>query len=141
MARALLLNELRRRSAQFAIECRDAVAGERQEVQSCIRDLVQVYGITKSKAALYEYRARRTPIGTLGYLDTLVPGRGLIEMKSAGNELAPAEKQFPDCIDDLTKFEAPRMASKSDFRHFRLPGLNAEYSQQPSVHPKRSSLN
>ena len=126
MAKPLSLNEIRRRSAQFVVEWRDAPGDERQEAQSFIRDLLQIYGITKTKAALYEYRARRSSTGNQGYIDALIPGLCLIEMKSAGKDLAAAEQQAIDYIDDLAEIEAPRFVLTSDFRRFRLLDLHAE---------------
>ena len=123
MAKPLSLNEIRRRSAQFAVEWRDTPGDERQEAQSFIRDLLRVYGITKTKAALYEYRARRSSTGNQGYIDALIPGLCLIEMKSAGKDLAAAERQATDYIDDLTKIEAPRgLMHDQVSAWFRPPG-------------------
>jgi len=129
MAKPLSLNEIRRRSAQFVVDWRDAPGEERQEANSFIRDLLQVYGITKTKAALYEYRARRSSTGSQGYIDALIPGLCLIEMKSAGKDLAAAEQQAIDYIDALPEVEAPRFVLTSDFRRFRLLDLHADYPQ------------
>ena len=74
MAKSLSLNEIRRRSAQFVVEWRESPGDERQDGQSFIRDLLQVYGITATKAALYEKRAKRSSTGGRGYIDALVPG-------------------------------------------------------------------
>lgn len=136
MAKPLSLNEIRRRSAQFVVEWRDAPGDERQEAQSFIRDLLQVYGITKTKAALYEYRARRSSTGNQGYIDALIPGLCLIEMKSAGKDLAVAEQQAIDYIDDLAEIEAPRFVLTSDFRSFRLLDLHSD-----DLRPSEFSLN
>ncbi|WP_205750641.1 type IIL restriction-modification enzyme MmeI [Brachybacterium sp. SGAir0954] len=93
MAKSLSLNEIRRRSAQFAIEWRDSPGDERQSEQSFIRDLLQVYDITATKAALYEKRAKRSSTGGRGYIDALVPGLCAIEMKSTGKDLEAAVAQ------------------------------------------------
>ena len=45
MAKALSLNEIRRRAAQFVVEWRDEPGDERQQAQSFIRDLLRVFGI------------------------------------------------------------------------------------------------
>lgn len=87
MAKALSLNEIRRRAAQFVVDWRDEPGDERQQAQSFIRDLLRVFGITSTKAALYEKRAKRSSTGHRGYIDALVPGLCAIEMKSAGKDL------------------------------------------------------
>ena len=74
MAKALSLNEIRRRAAQFVVEWRDEPGDERQQAQSFIRDLLRVFGITSTKAALYEKRAKRSSTGHRGYIDALSDG-------------------------------------------------------------------
>ena len=102
------LNEIRSRAAQFAKNWKDAEGYERGEAQSFVRDLLAVYGITETRAALYEFRAQRSSSGNRGYIDALVPGVAAIEMKSAGHDLAEAEKQAVDYLDSLTDAEMPR---------------------------------
>ncbi|MGO3309106.1 MAG: DNA methyltransferase [Brevibacterium aurantiacum] len=125
MAKALSLNEIRRRAAQFVVDWRDEPGDERQQAQSFIRDLLRVFGITSTKAALYEKRAKRSSTGHRGYIDALVPGLCAIEMKSAGKDLEVAERQALDYIDDLTDVETPRWVISSDFTQFRILDLNA----------------
>lgn len=125
MTKALALNEIRRRGAQFALDWRDSPGDERQDGQSFVRDLLQVFGITATKAALYEKRAKRSSTGGRGYIDALVPGLCAIEMKSAGKDLGDAVSQAMDYIDDLTDAEAPRYVIASDFRQFRVLDLLA----------------
>ena len=125
MAKALSLNEIRRRAAQFVVEWRDEPGDERQQAQSFIRDLLRVFGITSTKAALYEKRAKRSSTGHRGYIDALVPGLCAIEMKSAGKDLEVAERQALDYIDDLTDVETPRWVISSDFTQFRILDLKA----------------
>ncbi|GLI32534.1 MULTISPECIES: class I SAM-dependent DNA methyltransferase [Brachybacterium] len=125
MAKALSLNEIRRRAAQFVVDWRDEPGDERQQAQSFIRDLLRVFGITSTKAALYEKRAKRSSTGHRGYIDALVPGLCAIEMKSAGKDLEVAERQALDYIDDLTDVETPRWVISSNFTQFRVLDLQA----------------
>ncbi|GAB4097669.1 N-6 DNA methylase [Brachybacterium horti] len=125
MAKSLSLNEIRRRGAQFAIEWRDSPGDERQSGQSFIRDLLQVYGITATKAALYEKRAKRSSTGGRGYIDALVPGLCAIEMKSTGKDLEAAVAQALDYLDDLPDAETPRFVIASDFSRFRVLDIEA----------------
>lgn len=129
MAKSLSLNEIRRRSTQFAVEWRDSPGDERQDGQSFIRDLLQVYGITATKAALYEKRAKRSSTGGRGYIDALVPGLCAIEMKSAGKDLDAAISQALDYIDDLTDAETPRYIIASDFQNLRVLDIQGPEGQ------------
>lgn len=126
MTKALSLNEIRRRAAQFVVDWRDEPGDERQQAQSFVGDLLRTFGITGTKAALYEKRAKRSSTGHRGYIDALVPGLCLIEMKSAGKDLAVAERQALDYVDDLPDVEAPRWIITSDFHSFRVLDLKAE---------------
>lgn len=105
---------------------RDAEGYERGEAQSFVRDLLRVFGITRSTAAVYEKRAQRASTGGQGYIDALISGTALIEMKSAGADLAKAEAQALDYIESLTEHESPDFVITSDFRNFRLLDLTAD---------------
>ena len=133
MAKSLSLNEIRRRSAQFVVEWRESPGDERQDGQSFIRDLLQVYGITATKAALYEKRAKRTSTAGRGYIDALVPGLCAIEMKSAGKDLDAAISQALDYIGDLTDAETPRYIIASDFRNLRVLDIQAPDGQDLQI--------
>ncbi|GAA1348133.1 DNA methyltransferase [Falsarthrobacter nasiphocae] len=126
MSKTLSLNEIRSRAVAFHHEWKGEPGEERQQAQSFVRDLLHVFGVTGTKAALYEKRARRSSTGSGGYIDALVPGLCLIEMKSAGKDLAAAERQALDYIDDLSDAEAPRWVITCDFHTFRILDLHAE---------------
>lgn len=125
MAKAPSLNEIRTRAARFTRDWRDAAGYERGEAQTFVRDLLGVYGITASRAGLYEVRVQRASSGRRGYIDALVPGVAAIEMKSAGKDLLEAEKQALDYLDDLNDREMPRWVITSDFRRIRILDLQA----------------
>lgn len=125
MARSLSMNEIRKRAGRFASSWKDEPGEERQQAQSFVRDLLGVYGITETKAAAYEYRARRASTGGRGYIDALIPGLCLIEMKSAGEDLELAESQALDYIGDLADAEAPRWVVTSDFKRVRVLDLHS----------------
>lgn len=126
MTKPLSLNEIRSRGAQFALDWKDNPGDERQDAQSFVRDLLKVYGVTATRAALYEKRAKRTSTASQGYIDALVPGQLLVEMKSTGKDLIKAERQALDYIDDLADAEQPRYVLTSDFHRFRLLDLTAD---------------
>ena len=126
MAKALSLAEIRTRSSGFVVDWRGEPGEERQQAQSFIRDLLTVFGITKTKAGLYEKRAQRSSTGRQGYIDALIPGLCLIEMKSAGKDLLKAERQALDYVDGLSEIESPRWVVTSNFHNFRVLDLHAE---------------
>lgn len=123
------LNEIRKRAAKFTAEWRLERGEEKQQAQSFVRDLLMVYGMTDRKAALYEKRAKRSSTGSKGYIDALVPGLCIIEMKSSGADLVAAEQQAMDYMDDLTEAESPRWVITSDFHHFRIRDIEAPDGQ------------
>lgn len=124
--KSLSMNEIRARAAQFTRDWQNEPGDERQQAQSFVRDLLGVYGITQTRAAFYEKRVKRSSTGSRGYIDALIPGLALIEMKSAGKDLVEAEQQALDYIDDLPDPEVPRWVITSDFRRLRLLDLHAE---------------
>lgn len=124
MATALSLNEIRRRCSKVVAEWQDEPGEERQQAQGFVRDLLQAYGITKTKAAMYERRAQRASTGGRGYIDALLPGLCLIEMKSHGRDLDAAEDQAIDYIESLPEIEQPRFVITSDFHTVRVLDLH-----------------
>ena len=126
MPKALSLNEIRSRCAAFAAEWRRHEGYERGEGQEFIRELLSAYGLPRTRAALYERRAQRSSTGGRGFIDALIPGLTVIEMKSAGEDLEKAEEQALDYLDGLSEAEYPRYVISCDFTKFRVLDLAAE---------------
>lgn len=133
MAKPISLDEIRKRSVRFAAEWRTEPGEERQQAHQFVADLLSVYGITRQKAALYEKRAKRSSTGRVGYIDALLPGLCIIEMKSRGADLTEAERQALDYMNDLTENEMPRYVVTSDFVTFRILDLEAEDGQDTTT--------
>lgn len=131
MAKSLTLNEIRKRAAAFSSSWKDEPGDERQQAQTFVRELLNVYGVSEARAAFYEHRVKRTSTGNRGYIDALIPGLLVVEMKSSGKDLAAAEAQALDYIDDLPDPELPRWILSSDFRKFRLLDLRATREDGP----------
>jgi len=129
--KSLTMNEIRKRAVALTRNWADEPGDERQQAQSFVRDLLHVYGVTETRAAFYERRVKRSSTGTRGYIDALIPGLIVIEMKSAGKDLVAAERQALDYIDDLPDPELPRWVLSSDFHHFRLIDLHAPRDTPP----------
>ena len=126
MAKPLSLAEIRKRSVAFVRDWREEPGAEKQQAHQFVADLLKVYGLSESKAALYEKRARRSSTGRGGYIDALVPGLCAIEMKSKGADLEAAEQQALDYLDDLSEAEMPRWVITSDFATIRLLELSPD---------------
>ncbi|MFJ6044499.1 type IIL restriction-modification enzyme MmeI [Brachybacterium paraconglomeratum] len=129
----LVLPDIRSRAGAFVAQWRNVEGYERGEAQSFVRDLLQVFGITRSTAAVYERRAQRASTGKRGYIDALISGTALIEMKSAGENLERAEAQALDYIESLTVHERPDFVVTSDFKFFRLLNLTTEPGEESVV--------
>ena len=132
MPATLSLNAIRKNCAKFAHEWSDCVGDEKQEGHEFMRELMQCFGITKRKAISYERRSNRASTGRQGYIDALIPGKALIEMKSAGKDLDKAEEQALDYIHDLADVETPRLLIISDFRRIRIVDLDSEMATDGS---------
>lgn len=126
MEKGLSLNEIRTRAAQLVIDWRDAKGDEKQEDQTFIRELLNVFGVSETRAAFYQKRVQRSSTGNQGYIDALIPGLVLIEMKSTGKNLGLAEIQALDYIQHLEEAEVPRYILTSDFKRFRLLDLHGQ---------------
>jgi len=117
------MNAIRERCVKFAYDWSDCVGDEKQDGHEFMRELMKCFGITKRKAISYERRSNRASTGRQGYIDALIPGKALIEMKSAGKDLDKAEEQALDYIHDLADVETPRLLIISDFRRIRILDL------------------
>lgn len=127
MSQKLLVpSDIRARVSAFVAEWRDADGYERGEAQGFVRDLLSAFGVSGRTAAFYEKKAQRSSTGRRGFIDALMPGRAIIEMKSAGESLEKAEAQALDYMDGLSEDEKPDYVITSDFKRFRLLSFLAE---------------
>lgn len=133
MAKPLVLADMRERAGQFVAAWRDAEGYERGEAQEFVRELLAIFGISGRTAASYEYRAQRASTGGHGFIDALISGTAIIEMKSAGRDLAKAEQQALDYMDDLKHAEKPDFIITSDFKRFRILDLTATAAEDPRI--------
>ncbi|MGL5406860.1 MAG: DNA methyltransferase [Propionibacteriaceae bacterium] len=123
--KSLVLADIRRRAEQFVAAWKDEPGEEKQQAQTFIRDFLAIFGISEKTAALYEKRAKRSSTGYHGYIDALISGVALFEMKSAGKDLSRAEQQGLDYLESLSEHERPHTIISSDFKTFRVLDLLA----------------
>ncbi len=140
MPATLSLNAIRKNCAKFAHEWSDCVGDEKQDGHEFMRELMQCFGITKRKAISYERRSNRASTGRQGYIDALIPGKALIEMKSAGKNLDEAEEQALDYIHDLADVETPRLLIISDFRRIRIVDLDHDMTTDNGIDSGRTEF-
>ena len=133
MPATLSINAIRERCVKFAYDWSDCVGDEKQDGHEFMRELMKCFGITKRKAISYERRSNRASTGRQGYIDALIPGKALIEMKSAGKDLNKAEEQALDYIHDLADVETPRLLIISDFRRIRIVDLGNDMTTTDGI--------
>ena len=133
MPATLSINAIRERCVKFAYDWSDCVGDEKQDGHEFMRELMKCFGITKRKAISYERRSNRASTGRQGYIDALIPGKALIEMKSAGKDLDKAEEQALDYIHDLADVETPRLLIISDFRRIRIVDLGNDVTTTDGI--------
>ena len=140
MPATLSINAIRERCVKFAYDWSDCVGDEKQDGHEFMRELMKCFGITKRKAISYERRSNRASTGRQGYIDALIPGKALIEMKSAGKDLNKAEEQALDYIHDLADVETPRLLIISDFRRIRIVDLGNDMTTTDGIDSGRTEF-
>lgn len=125
MAKPLTLDAIRHRCARFVADWRGSEGYERGEAHDFMRELLGAYGISGRRAASYEKRVTRASTGREGFIDALVPGLVVIEMKGRGKDLDAAEDQALDYVRSLPDPEQLRFVITSNFDEFRVLDIEA----------------
>ena len=123
-------NEVRDRAIRFS---RDPVhthaRSERAEKQTFWNDFFEVFGLRRALMASFEENVRNLK-GNTNAIDLLWKGKLLVEHKSFGEDLGPAQAQAFDYIGDLARAdrsdEIPRFVLVSDFARFVLYDLEPD---------------
>ena len=114
-------NDIRRDATRFSKEWEHAY-DEKSQAQSFLKDFLSVFGVNANKQATFEYRVKHLD-GSQGFIDLFWKGVLLVEMKSAGRDLAAAFEQAKAYTQTLPPAEIPRMILCSDFQRFELHDL------------------
>ena len=120
---ALTRNEIRKRLAAFAKEQQGA-HNERSQAQTFWLRFYECYGIRAESATIYEQSVKKLG-GAQGFIDSFIPGKLIVEHKSAGKNLDAAFDQASDYFLALKEAERPRYIITSDFARIRLYDLQA----------------
>ena len=121
--------EIETRAAAFAVRWRDCTGDERQYGQTFEKDFMQVFGVDWLDG-LHEHQLRLLD-GSIVYVDYLLPGKILIEMKSRGKSLAAAYSQAMSYVHALKPEEVPALLMVSDFYQIQVYSLKKDHPYKP----------
>jgi len=117
----LTKNEIRRRLTAFARLQKDAKS-ERGQSQTFWLRFYECFGIRAESATIYEQSVKKLS-GAPGFIDSFIPGKLIVEHKSAGRDLDKAFDQASDYFLALKEAERPRYIITSDFARIRVYDL------------------
>ena len=121
--------EIDTRAAAFAARWRDCPGDERQLGQTFEKDFMQVFGVNPLEG-LHEYQIYM-PDGSPNYIDYLLPGKILIEMKSKGKSLAAAYAKAMSYVHALKPEEVPALVMVCDFDQVQVYNLKKDHPYKP----------
>ena len=120
---ALTRNEIRKRLTAFAKQQQGAHS-ERGQAQTFWLRFYECFGIRAESATIYEQSVKKLG-GAQGFIDSFIPGKLIVEHKSAGKDLDAAFDQAAEYFLSLKEEERPRYIITCDFARFRLYDLQA----------------
>ena len=130
-----LQDELNNRAEAFSKQFAKATY-EMGEAQNFIRELCGVYGLNYLRSVDFERRIQKASGTGINRIDGFFPGLLLVEMKSAGQDLAEAYEQAKGYLPLLRNAaEQPRYILVSDFQNLHLYDLQAAEGQEPLRFP------
>ncbi|HUW68614.1 MAG TPA: DNA methyltransferase [bacterium] len=117
-------NEIKTRSAAFVNEWKDraSLAREEADAQSFENDFFHVFGVERSKVAIFEHKVRLDD-DARGYIDLFWKGHIIVEMKSPGKDMEKAYEQAKAYANVLPPADMPRCILICDFKHFHYYDL------------------
>lgn len=114
--------EIESNAIAFAKTWKDCAGDERQEAQTFEKDFMSIFGVDWHEG-LHEHQVRDMQ-GKIGYIDYLLPGKILIEMKSKGESLTRAYNQGYEYVRCLKPDEYPELLMVSDFDYIQVTNLS-----------------
>lgn len=119
----LAWNEISARAARFA----DDWAGEtyeKGEAQTFWTQFLEVFGVDRRRAGGYFEYAVKLAGRKHGFIDMFLPGKLLVEQKSAGRDLAAAQGQALGYLDGIADHDLPLAVVACDFGSFQFLDLD-----------------
>ena len=120
---ALNWNEVRAKAAAFSERHKHA-RYEKGETQTFYNEFFALFGVDRRMVANYEQRVKNLPGDKQGFIDLFMPGKLIVEQKSAGLDLGKASNQALDYYEWLPEAERPRYILTCDFQRWRLLDLD-----------------
>ena len=117
--------EIETRAIAFSARWRDCTGAERQNAQTFEKDFMQVFGIDWHDG--FHEHPIYLPDGSTGYVDYLLTGKILIEMKTKGKSLPAAYTQAMSYVHALKPEEVPALVMVSDFDQIQVYSLKKDH--------------
>ena len=117
----LTVNEIRSRLSAFSAQWKGA-SRENADAKLFWARFYECFGILPEAATIYEKAVDKID-GGIGFIDSFIPGKLIVEHKSRGKSLDSAFEQAADYFLALPDTERPRYIIVSDFARFRLYDL------------------
>jgi hypothetical protein len=108
-------------AVDFAAKWKNSAGNEKQQAQTFEKDLMGIFGVDWHDG-LHEHPVINSE-GRQNYIDYLLPGKILIEMKSKGESLIRAYNQGYDYVKCLKPDEYPELLLVSDFEWIQVTNL------------------
>ncbi|NLW71414.1 MAG: class I SAM-dependent DNA methyltransferase [Chloroflexi bacterium] len=125
----LTWTEIETRATAFQKQWKGATGDEKQQDIKFIADFLNVFGVDwRSGSPQHQVFM---PDGAPNYIDFLLPGQILIEMKSKGRSLDAAYTQALAYLKALKPEESPRLLMLSDFNEIRVFNLEKKHPYKP----------
>ena len=114
-------SEIESNAVVFQKRWKNNPGDERQSGQTFQKDFMEIFGVDW-REGLHEYQIRDSE-GRLNYIDYLLPGKILIEMKSKGESLIRAYNQAAHYVKNLNPEDQPELLLVSDFEYFEVTNV------------------
>jgi len=115
-------NEITARAGKFAIDWNDATY-EKGDSQTFWTELLEVFGVNRKRTGGYFEYAVKLAGKKYGFIDMFLPGKLLVEQKSAGRDLGSAQGQALRYLDGIVDYDLPEVIVSSDFQTFQVLDL------------------
>ncbi len=122
-------SEIENRAIAFQKRWKGCTGDERQHGQTFEKDFMEVFGV-QWREGLHEKQLSLLD-GSWGYVDYLLPGKIIIEMKSKGKSLDAAYSQVMAYVKALKPEEQPMLVMVSDFDRVRVYNLKKDHPYKP----------
>lgn len=125
----LTWSEIEARAVAFQKRWKNTPGDERQDGQTFEKDFMEVFGVDW-REGLHEHLIYLKD-GSPRYIDYLLPGKILIEMKSKGQSLAKAYTQAMEYVHALKPEDVPELIMCCDFNRIEVWNLKKDHRYKP----------